>query len=335
MTVLLLNDTDEGGAHFGCQRVMRTIRAELAARGLHDLPSVKVGTDWSSDPAATALIDAARVVVINGEGTLHHAKRKGRWLLQAGARVKARGGRVALINALWQGNPDDWAALARDFDLLWCRDSRSARDLGQQIGRAVPWIGDLSMFRPAEAIPASARNGVSVSCSVDRAITKRLANFSGAIGARFVPVTAELKTVNPALRGLRQFLRALYARWFTRRFMAAYPATELVRDDTAYLAHLSGVETLVTGRFHAACLAVLTGTPFVAMSSNSWKIEALVADLGLDPARVQPQTALTPALLTSRNWAYSADEAQRIETSLATWRHDGTALFDAVAALSR
>lgn len=160
MSVLLLNDTDEDGFHFGCQRVMRTIRAELSLRGLHDLPSIKVGVNWGADSSLQKLVDEVRLLIINGEGTLHHGRYKGRWLLEAGARVKANGGKVALINSLWQENPEDWVGLVQDFDVLSCRDSRSAQSLVRQVGRGVEMIGDLSMFHTARSC-ADPRGGWS------------------------------------------------------------------------------------------------------------------------------------------------------------------------------
>ena len=333
MTVLLLNDTDEDGAHFGCQRVMRTMRQELALRGMPDLPSLKVGTDWKSDARAMAALDAAQVVVINGEGTLHHGKHRGRWLLEAGARVKARGGRVALVNALWQDNPQDWADLAVQFDILCCRDSRSAGALAEQAGCRVDWIGDLSMFPTAPPSLPGVRQGITVSCSVNRKVTERLASLTDRMQAEFLPITTTLKAVSPHLTGMRRAIRKAYAQWFQRRFVSAHPATRFVAGDVAYMQSLAQHRLLVTGRFHAVTMAIASGTPFVAVASNSWKIEALLADIGLDADRVQPLDTITPALFASRNWDFSTEEITRIEAALRQWRIAGHALFDRIAAL--
>lgn len=331
--VLLLNDTDEGGTHFGCIRVMRTIREELARRGLSDLPSIMVGTEWQRDPELTALIDAADLVVINGEGTLHHGKRRGRWLLEAGARVKARGGRVALLNALWQDNPPEWASLARDFDVLACRDSRSASDLSLATGRDVTCLGDLSMFHPWPATEVI-RSGVMVGCSVHGAVTQTLARFAKEGGHDFVPVTTAMKVVPARLSGWQRWLRTQRNDWQNQRFRQRYPAARFVRDDTEFLTELSRHRLVVTGRFHAVCLAVLSATPFLAVSSNSWKIEALINDIGLDPARLRSLGTLTQATLSERDWDYSGEEKAAISASLLRWRDEGKTLFDRVAALT-
>ena len=91
-------------------------------------------------------------------------------------------------------------------------------------------------------------------------------------------------------------------------------------------------ELLVTGRFHAVCMAILTKTPFVAVTSNSWKIEALLADIGLDPARVQTIGALTPDLL-EKDWAFSDAENRAMEVALPEWRTAAEIMFDQIAGL--
>ncbi len=330
--VVLLNDTDEGGTHFGCARVMRTIRTELAKRGLYDLPSIKVGTDWRRDPALVKRIDEADLVVINGEGTLHHGKRRGRWLLEAGARVKARGGRVALINALWQQNPPDWARLLQDFDILACRDSRSASDMASETGRKVLWLGDLSMLHHWHG-PTLPRSGVIVGCSVHGSVTEALARFAKVGGHDFLPVTTAMKTAPTHLSGWRRRFGDWHADQKNRGFLARHANTRFVSNDEAYLTQLSQCTMLVTGRFHAACLAVLSGTPFLAVSSNSWKIEALIKDIGLDPLRLRTLQSLTQSTLSERDWTYSTDERAAIAANLEGWRATGTLLFDQIAAL--
>jgi hypothetical protein len=330
--VLLLNDTDEGATHFGCMRVMRTIRSELAKRGFDTLPSIKVGSDWKRDPHLVAQIDAAELVVINGEGTLHHGKRRGRWLLEAGARVKARGGRVALINALWQDNPPDWATLARDFDLLWCRDQRSASALAQATGGEVHCLGDLSMF-DAWTPTTQHREGIMVGCSVHGSVTQALARFAKEGGHDFIPVTTAIKTLPARLTGWRLLLRRYRQYWQNVWFQHRFPAATFLRDDMAFLSALSQHRLVVTGRFHAVCLAVLSGTPFLAVASNSWKIQALIQDIGLDPARLRSLDSLTQECLSAQDWTYTEAEREAIEASLSEWREKGTALFDRIAAL--
>jgi polysaccharide pyruvyl transferase WcaK-like protein len=53
------------------------------------------------------------------------------------------------------------------------------------------------------------------------------------------------------------------------------------------------VRGVVTGRFHTACFALGLEVPMVVVASNTPKIEAVLADAGLDLARrVVPSTEL-------------------------------------------
>jgi len=330
--VLILNDTDEHGSHFGCMRVMCTIRRELELRQITSVPSIKVGVDWRRDKRALALIDAADLLIINGEGTLHHGKRRGGWLLEAGARVKARGGRVALLNALWQDNPDSWADLAREFDILVCRDSRSAVDLAAKTRREVKWIGDLSMFHDP-ALTTSGRVGITVGCSVSGSKTRRLAELAAMWRAEFMPVTTAIRTAPARMTGLRRVLRKMRCAIEGRLFLWRFPATIFVIDDQAYLEALSRRTLLVTGRFHAVCMAVLSGTPFLATSSNSWKIETLIHDIGLNPARLVSLDEFTTDHINEIEWVYTDVERAAIAERLAEWRLRGGEIFDSVVAL--
>ena len=220
--VVLLNDTDVNGYHFGCARVMGVIRSQLAARGITPAGAVPVSLNWRD--RHEDLVNSADLVLINGEGTLHHGSRKGRWLLEAAEATKARGGKVALINALWQNNPEDWAALIRHVDILACRDSRSAKALAAQTGRAdVRLLGDLPMTMAIPPVSAP-RDGLLLGDSLHASVTAHLAHLAEQMpGASLIPVTSSLKFVSPHLSGLRRSLRSTYAALKQRRYLAQHP----------------------------------------------------------------------------------------------------------------
>ena len=72
-------------------------------------------------------------------------------------------------------------------------------------------------------------------------------------------------------------------------------------------------------------------TPFVAISSNSWKIETLVSDLGINPQRVVAKEAIETMDLSPDKWVFSNEEMTQIETTLAQWRTAADAMFDDIA----
>lgn len=329
--IVLLNDTDVDGYHFGCAKVMGNMRDHLAKRGATPIGSVKVSLDWRIKDEA--LINAADLLIINGEGTLHHGSRRGRWLLEAACSMKARGGKVALINALWQDNPADWTDLIRDADILSCRDSRSVQALSQTTGRSdVRFIGDLSMSQPIAANDRL-RSGIMFGDSVHAEITKRLAALcTSTPDAKIIPVTSSLKFVSPHLTGLRRRMRSAYAVFKQNRYLSQHPTAQFVGDTNAYIDALSGKSLSVTGRFHAVCLAIATRTPFVAVKSNSWKIEALIDDIGLSKDRRVALNNLDADMLDPARWAYTPQELSNIDDRLTQWQDKTDQLFDDILA---
>ena len=331
LNVAILNDTNQGGAHFGCQRVMLTIRSELAKRGITDIPSIGVGVNWEKDYYARSLIGTAKLLIVNGEGTIHHGKRKARWLISAIELVKRNGGSVALINCLWQENPEIWARTISNCEIVYCRDSFSASEL-QKLVKQVKWIGDLSMFHAIEPTNV-ARCGITVSCSVSSKVTRELSLLASGVGAEFVPITKSLSVGTPGILRKSKVLKSFFDRRASKAIFEKNPMAYLLTSHEEYIDHLQGKSLLITGRFHAVCLAILTKTPFIAISSNSWKIEALVADIGLDPKRVQPLSNLCEVFLSQNQWQYSKQELSNIEDALGSWRSQGTALFDQIRSL--
>lgn len=331
MYVVILNDTDEGGTHFGCQRVMQTIRYEMAKRGMKDIPSIKVGVNWQKDNWARSVIGSAKLLIVNGEGTIHHGRRKAGWLISAIDFVKRNGGSVALINCLWQENPKTWAKIVARCDLVYCRDSISASELKNIVSK-VKWIGDLSMFHPITS-ENMARCGITVSCSVSSKVTRKLSLFASMLGAEFVPITKSLSIGTPGVFKKSKVLKSFFDNRASRTLFEKNPLAYLLTSNADYIDHLQQKSLLVTGRFHAVCFSILTKTPFIATKSNSWKIEALVSDVGLDPKRVQPLDKLSKSFQGESQWQYSKQELSNIENALSSWRSDGKVLFDEISGL--
>lgn len=330
--IVILNDTDVDGYHFGCATVMATIFEQLAKRNLRVTGTVKTSVDWRLDH--DPLVRAADLLIINGEGTLHHGTRRGRWLLEAAQVVIAQGGKVALINALWQENPTDWTELVQDIDILACRDTRSAAVLTEATGRDDVYVlGDLSMCNQYKSAEGP-RKGVIIGDSIHADITSDLARLAQSLPeAEIVPVTSTLKFVSPHLKGLRRKARSIYARWKQRRYLARNPKAHFVGSTADYIQVLRQKELSITGRFHAVCLAVATRTPFLAVDSNSWKIAALIDDIGLSTARRVSNDALSEGKIVGHDFQYTKEELHRIETTLETWRTKADALFDDIAVL--
>lgn len=322
--VILLNDTS-GRSHHGCARVMRLLERGLVARGLTILHRVPAHGDWRNDPGFAAALPRAALLVINGEGTLHHGRPAGETLLHVIAQSPVP---VAVVNALWQDNPASWAEMVAGAALIATRDGQSAQALGAALGRPVRCLPDLSLSDGADPQPGP-RQGVIFGDHVRWSGRQALARASRRLGGEaLVPTkTAAGAWDNPVLR------------WF---LSGAYhgvsplglPPLRLAPDEAAYLAALGRARIHVTGRFHGICLSMVTGTPFLALASNSWKIEALLADAGLPKDRIISPEALAQMRPQDIDRPFSAAETAGLAAFLTRAKAEAARLFDDLAALA-
>ncbi len=330
---VLMNHTDMQGHHFGCARVMRHIEQALTDRGGVILARVDGKMDWRKDPATLQKIAACDVIIVNGEGTLHHGRKKASWLMAVGDHSATKGKELALINALYQENPDSWAPLLRGFKHLFARDTRSAAAMSAHAGREVAWLADLSTAAGGD-LSVEARRGIVIGDSVSKAATKLLAKLAielnGSEPTRILPLTISLREENPyrpiPLRLLRRWTVGLRQ----RRQQWEFPILTYLGSEHEYVSAIKAARVSITGRFHGICLNLVTGTPFVCVTSNSWKIEALFEDAGIDLRRLVAREALTKKLVLETDWSFSAREQQNIAAFLTRSQHQAKVMFDTI-----
>lgn len=332
--VVLLNDT-RADLHHGCSRVMRRLEEGLARQGLEVLARSPVRHDWAADPGLLAALDRARLVVINGEGTIHHGRPMAARLLSVLDHPGLRGRPVALVNALWQENPPDWARWADRLALASLRDGRSLRAFRALSTAPARLVPDLSL---SERIAAPGpRAGVIVGDSVRPGTTELLARLARGGGHAVVPIlSAPPRSSRGGRTALGRWWRRLRpsGRWWER--VAATPGFALDPDEASHAARLARAELAVTGRFHGACLAMAAGTPFLALASNSWKVEALIEDAGLERWRLAAPEDLA-RLLARGPAALGWTDAERaaLDAYLDDAARGAEALFADLAALAK
>ncbi|MEO8241520.1 MAG: polysaccharide pyruvyl transferase family protein [bacterium] len=325
---VVFNDTRIHG-HFGCDRVMDLLDGNLARRGVQVIAQSPVRHAWWEDAALLGKIAEADILVINGEGTLHHGARQGEALIKLADHPARAGKPLYLINALYQENPAHWDAALRSFNGIWARDSRSARAMSAAVGREVGHFADLTLCDGFIG-GAAERQGVVLGDSVKKKVTRKLAALSRKVeGATLVPIVRDLKSVRDR-KGLSASLRRA-ENWITETFWTLrYPGFRLLPDQAAYGQVLGQAKLHVTGRFHGACFSVATQTPFVTLTSNSWKIEAMIGDCGLSQDRIIGIDQIEPGLL-ARDWSYSAAEMAAMRDYVERSTAASAAAFDAIA----
>ncbi|MES2144618.1 MAG: polysaccharide pyruvyl transferase family protein [Pseudomonadota bacterium] len=237
MKLFLANDTSTA-PHAGCKAVMRSLRAAVAG-----VPGLEVaGTHF----VGTAEVDAAAfaqadIVMINGEGTIHHSGHRALFLMAMIDKAKRQGKRVLLVNALFQQYECSSDDLLAGLALLTVREPRSAafaRRYGGQAQLLLDSAADPAFL--AAGVALRLKDGIVIGGAHKDGLLER--PFAGLQGDRLRMGDADFEDIVATLRN---------------------------------------AEIYLTGQHHGVYAAALAGCPFVATPSNSHKIEAFIEWTGL------------------------------------------------------
>lgn len=324
----IVNDT-RADRHFGCYKVMATIERLCAANGIHVAERVPVHHDWQADTPLAERLAKVQLIIVNGEGTIHHDRPAAQRLVALGGFAKAHGIAAALVNASWHANSAALAEAARAFDRIAVRESAS-RDALAAHGVAAEVMPDLSIegLTPHEG----PRAGVAVVGSVVAERGWALARLRRRLGGAPLSILAPGGSLWSRVR-TDLAVAGVRAPGAGRDVLPAFVDLRRgrVQDEAAFTDRVARAGLLVSGRFHAALIALGVGTPVLAVESNTAKISATFADAGLSAWRVA-DAATVDASLCREAGRWTAEEAAR----LAAWRCDGVAaqrrLFRALAA---
>lgn len=271
---------------------MAELAAALAETGL-PAPRMRPGLAWRSVSDECL---AAGLVLINGEGALHHGRPAVADVVEL---AKLRGAKpTVLLNTSWFDNPPELARALAAFAIVSARESASAARIAAD-GPPLRVVPDLAI-RHALRSGLRWRGGgpVMVSDSTKPPLTRRLRALARQRHWDYLPALAFPETPRPGAKSRKIRRRAKLARVLgpLGRFLVspryhAHAAGTARTDD--YLARLAASGGVITGRFHTVCFALAMRVPFLAVGSNTPKIEAILSDAGLDPAkRVVPWSGL-------------------------------------------
>ncbi len=335
ITALLLNDTRIDN-HHGCTTVVETIDRLCAANGIEVVARVPAHSDWRQDEAALAAFRQVDLVLVNGEGTIHHDRPAGRLLLEAGAHAASLGKPAVLLNATWQANSSEALDLLESFSIVSVRESASEAELVGH-GFTPRRIPDLALFHEPQV--AERREGVRYCDSVQGDKAMALYRRMWALGAEPLPIAKLDWQPMIALRWLR--------RWSPQKTALLNPAhlalalratwqdyTRQVADRDDLTTRVAASELVVTGRFHMMIFALAAQTPLLALASNTHKIGATMRDAGLEAWRQVDDIAAIDAALLEKASRWHGDEAARLQAFLTDGRSAMRNLFADVAKLA-
>lgn len=162
-------------------------------------------------------------------------------------KAQLMGKKTFLINTVWMNNPPTYDHILRKVNQIICRDLFSQRDLQSNHGidsRVAPDLSCLSMT------------------SLERL------NFLNSLEARNNQMIFT-DFYSPDFRGWVQYTACKFKEFKT---------VDMSKISWISLLKAVGQSRLVvTGRFHMVCACLLTKTPFIALKSNSHKIEGMLA----------------------------------------------------------
>ena len=336
VTAVILNDT-RVDLHHGCTTVLETIDTLAARAGIRIIARSPAHTDWRANTTVTSAIERADLVIVNGEGTVHHNRPAGKKLLEVGAYAKANKTKAALINSTWQANDAASLRAAGDFDIISVRESASHKELSAH-GIEARRIPDLALYHRPGA--ASERSGVGYCDNVQGPKALELYKRMWALGGDPLPIVQLPIKPMMALRWLLRFgasksaiFNPLHALPALRATLQDYREQEPSRDVTT--SQVAAKDLVLTGRFHMLIFCLAARTPLLALTSNTHKNEATLSDAGLEPWRLLDNLDGLDESLLEKAARWHGDEAERLEQFLADGRSAMETLFVDLAELAR
>lgn len=318
---VVVNDT-RVDLHHGCNSVMSSIGQLLFKNGFKVSMFWPAHANWQNSKAFHDALSNAEILVVNGEGTIHHDAYSGDLLLRLGEEAARRGIPAVLINTGWESNSSDFIRKLSFFDIVAARDTHSA-NLMSASGNEVRVVPDLSFWFSQNFGPGFTngemieRCGIGVTDNVHVSKSLQLAKLRRKLNGEAI-------CINYGYEGLYGWLHFVRDALSLRRdFMSPNKLLSVIihrhqlwsrryRNEGDFIAALSKLQLLVSGRFHACTLAISTGTPVIAQSSNTHKITSLFHDVGLDVWRLDyPFDGLE--FMDENEYAWSAGELRNIE----------------------
>lgn len=240
---------DHGKVHAGCRAVWSVL------------------SDWAASQGELAPRGSPYdILVVNGEGSMHHDTRTYRRKMALLAEALDRGKRAWLVNSVWQDNPPEAGAMLRRLEGVRVRETMSRAALAE-IGISATAAPDLSYFA-ALSEP-----------------TSEATDFTGAVAVTDFHAPQ-----------LGHFVRA------TSGPMAKAPFFDLgAQNWSDGVSSLRTASAVVTGRHHVVYAACRARIPFVPIAGNTHKIEGLFRSAGVTIPMFEPRDALTDGIAWARD----------------------------------
>ncbi|MBY0225361.1 MAG: polysaccharide pyruvyl transferase family protein [Hyphomicrobium sp.] len=314
--VLLLGDHRSVG-HHGSSSVIKVILDELERRGIDGVSSPKVAR-LASDPS---LLKARSIngVLINAEGALHGQSKHALGFARIVEACKENGLPCFLINAVLDGCDREVTDKLRKVSGMFCRENRSKAE-ADSLGIPAQVCPDLTfaLHLPDGLSWIPGAKGL-VTDSTLAETNQILHRFATMHALSYLPLRAAPHITSYTDRSVSRALKFAVRRGVGQFFRGNFQADRYgcaVASVEQFLRQISSnTKFVITGRFHGVCFCLKVGVPFLAVRSNTYKVEGLLEDAGFTDRLVSIDALgdrdLSVKLLdTAANWS-EADELNR------------------------
>ncbi|MCE8026967.1 polysaccharide pyruvyl transferase family protein [Billgrantia aerodenitrificans] len=193
--------------------------------------------------------DEYDVLIVNGEGSMHHNKNNYRKKMEALREAVEKGKRAELLNTVWQNNDNEYDDVLKKLDRIVVREVKSQEDLWSNHGVESEVLPDFSYFLKVPEAEGNAKEALDKKIWVTDFFSREFDSFVKLTGSEY----------------------------------AKYPYIDMKNMGWNELVQLlRKSEILITGRHHAMYAACKAEIPFVIFPGNTHKIEGLFASAGIN-----------------------------------------------------
>jgi len=326
--VLLVNDTRMVG-HHGSSAVVDVIVQQLAKRGVAVLSHLQHAIDIENIGD-----HGFQGVVVNGEGAMHGGRKHSHLFSRIGQQMSQRRIPVFLINTVFDEQTPEIVARMRYFTGIYCRETQSVRRLaaGGVPARVCP---DLTFaLELPDGLALRPGNRIVVLDTTVASKNRKLRQFCLENELYFQPIRTSPRLLSVTnSRNLIRIARFNATKYIGKLLPAIYTFSRYANAVTSSYAFLQriadGTLVVVAPRFHGVCFCMKVGVPFLAISSNTPKIEGMLADAGLGD-RMLDITDLDVEVIKRRSfWSPEHEESRLRYLADAKGRIDR--MFDDIA----
>lgn len=289
MKAVLFNDTSFDH-HLGCQLVVRQIYELSQRHGIEVTTVSPVKYKWQKDRKLLRAVKDADLVLVNGEGTLHSDNRRALRLIKVADYCEMIGKPSFLINALYFNNTEEMHASVRKFTGVFVRDKQSQAEL-RSLKVDAKYCPDLTLSIEPH-VHNKGEGELLIIDSNDLDVTAELYKKHMAVGG------SEFRTMlsKPRIqrgKSRKYFLMKSYVNryFFKVKQKKAFKKESVSNEDVHVIYREKNVNSMlelfakssgvITGRFHGACYALVTRTPFIACAASAMKVENLLKEVGI------------------------------------------------------